>query len=115
MAQPTVSQAAGKLYTDPPRVAVTTKMLDTWAIDFANSLNPGEAIDSVAATLVRLQPAPDAAVADFVTDTAVDGTDAVIGWTGEVLESGGLYRLEVTATLTTGATVDRLLFVECAA
>lgn len=115
MATPPVSQAAAKLFTNPPRVAVTTKMIDTWSIDFANSLNPGEAIDSVAALLVQIDPGPEAEVADFVTDTDVDGTNAVLGWTGNVLTEGATFRLEITATLDTGATVDRLMFVECIA
>ena len=112
MATPTVSPAAAKLFTHPPRVAVTTRMAGTWTIPFADALAAGESIVSVDANLVRVDPEPVGDVVYFVTAAVAVGTDARVSWTGEVLTAGELYRLEVSAEMSTGAVVERLRHIE---
>jgi len=108
-----ISQAAGKLYTNPPRIAVTTASVDRLAIDMTNSIRPGEVMDSVAASLVRVDPEPETAVADFVTATEIDSPDILIDFDGGVLVQQQVYRLEVLVTMNTGTVVPRLTYFEC--
>jgi hypothetical protein len=104
------------IFTQPPRVSVSTASSDNWGFDFSDALAEGETITGVATALTRTKPLPHEDVLDFVTTTDFDAMSVLVGWTGQVLTEDQEYRLEIMATTSMpGTVVNRLLMIECIA
>lgn len=105
------------LDTIPGEREIARAMIDTWAIDFTNALQSGETVTAADAELETAMFGNDGtAVPGFVLNAVPAGTTGVnVSWSGAGLDVYATYRLKTTATLSSGAVLERLTTIRCIA